>query len=62
MTTGYTEVAVVDDTHLLIIYDRVPNGWVAIPADSKETNSVWVVRVAMTPARPAPDGAIIEKP
>ena len=46
MTTGYTEVAILDDTHLLVIYDRVPHGWVAIPADSKETNSVWVIKLA----------------
>jgi len=51
MTTGYTEVAVLDDTHLLVIYDRVPHGWSAIPADSTKTNSVWVVRVTMEAAR-----------
>jgi hypothetical protein len=32
---------------LLYIYDRIPFGWNAIPADSAETNSVWVVRVAL---------------
>ena len=46
-TTAYTEVAVLDDTHLLMIYDCVPNGWAALPADSSETNSVWVVRVTL---------------
>lgn len=51
MATGYTEVAVLDDMHLLVIYDRVPNGWLAIPTDSKETNSAWVVRVTMEAAR-----------
>ena len=41
------EVIVLDDTHLLYIYDRIPNGWKAIAADSPETNSVWVVRVTL---------------
>jgi len=45
MTTGYTEVAVVDDSHLLVIYDRVPHGWKAIPRESVDTNSVWVIRL-----------------
>jgi hypothetical protein len=35
--------------HRLYIYDRIPNGWKAIAADTPETNSVWVVRV--TPQR-----------
>jgi len=51
MTTGYTEVAVLDDTQLLVIYDRVPHGWTAIPADSKEMNSVWIMRATLEAAR-----------
>jgi hypothetical protein len=43
-TSSYTDVRWLDDRHFLVIYDRIPNGWKAIPADSKETNSVWVVR------------------
>ena len=42
-TSSYTEVVALDPQHALCIYDRVPNGWNAIPGDSKETNSVWVV-------------------
>lgn len=50
-TTSYTEVAVIDDRHVLLMYDRVPHGWRAIPAGSEETNSVWVVRLTIEPAR-----------
>ena len=46
-TSSYTEVVVLDEGHLLYIYDRIPNGWKAIAADSPETNSVWVVRVTL---------------
>jgi hypothetical protein len=46
-TSSYTEVIVLDETHLLYIYDRIPNGWKAIAADSPETNSVWVVRATL---------------
>ncbi len=44
-TSSYTEVIELDDGHLLVIYDRLAIGWKAIPSDSPETNSVWVVRV-----------------
>jgi hypothetical protein len=47
LTTAYTEVVPLDDTRLLCIYDRIPHGWHAIPKDSKETNSVWVVRLTV---------------
>jgi hypothetical protein len=40
-------VVALDDTRLLVIYDRIPHGWSAIPKDSTETNSVWVVRLAL---------------
>lgn len=50
-TTAYTEVLAWDDSHLLVIYDRVPNGWSALPANSAETNSIWIVRVTLTPAK-----------
>lgn len=43
-TSAYTEVLWLDDQHFLVIYDRLANGWKPIPKDSKETNSVWVVR------------------
>jgi hypothetical protein len=47
-TSAYTEVMALDEAHLLCIYDRIPSGWAAIPKDSSETNSVWVVRVSVT--------------
>ncbi len=43
-TTSYTEVRWMDDRHFLVIYDRLANGWQPIPAESKATNSVWVIR------------------
>ncbi len=46
-TSSYTEVVAVDDSQLLYIYDRIPNGWAAIQKDAKETNSVWVVRIRL---------------
>jgi len=44
-SSSYTEVVAMDDRRLLLIYDRIPYGWAPIPADSAETNSVWVVQV-----------------
>lgn len=46
-TTSYTEIVPLDAEHLLMIYDRIPHGWEAIPPDSTETNSVWVVRLGV---------------
>jgi hypothetical protein len=46
-TSSYTEIVALDRPHLLYIYDRIPFGWKAIPPDSPETNSVWVVRVGL---------------
>ena len=46
-TSAYTEIVALDDKHLLYIYDRIPNGWMQIPGNSSETNSVWVVRVTV---------------
>ncbi|MDW8196384.1 MAG: sialidase family protein [Gemmataceae bacterium] len=43
-TSAYTEVRWLDAQHFLVMYDRLANGWKAIPSDSKLTNSVWVVR------------------
>jgi len=50
-TSSYTEVVVLDDSHLLYIYDRIPRGWHRIPAGSPETNSVWVVRLSVERTR-----------
>ena len=30
----------------IVIYDRIPHGWQAIPLDSEDTNSIWVVKLA----------------
>jgi hypothetical protein len=46
-TSSYTEVVAVGDRELLCIYDRIPKGWHAIPKDSPETNSNWVVRITV---------------
>jgi hypothetical protein len=47
-TTSYTEVTPLDDHSVLVVYDHIPNGWNAIPKDSPQTNSVWVVRLTLT--------------
>ncbi|MEN9574818.1 MAG: hypothetical protein RL514_2673 [Verrucomicrobiota bacterium] len=44
-TSSYTELMRLDDQHLLLIYDRLGLGWNAIPDESPETNSVWVMRL-----------------
>ncbi|NLX99354.1 MAG: exo-alpha-sialidase [Rhodopirellula sp.] len=46
-TTSYTEIVALDDTHLIYMYDRVPHGWSAIPEESPDTNSIWVMRVSL---------------
>jgi hypothetical protein len=46
-TSSYTEVVAVDPRHLLIIYDRLPNGWRRIPESMSEANSVWLVRATV---------------
>ena len=43
-TSSYTEVRWLDNQRFLVVYDRLANGWNAIPADSKATNSIWIVR------------------
>jgi hypothetical protein len=48
-TSAYTELIALDDTHALVIYDRLSRGWNAIPQGSAETNSVWVVRMTVKP-------------
>ncbi|MDA1052470.1 MAG: sialidase family protein [Planctomycetota bacterium] len=47
-TTSYTEVAALDEQSVIVIYDRIPHGWKAIPQDSQDTNSIWVVKLAWT--------------
>ena len=46
-TSAYTEVIAVDDNHFLYLYDRLANGWHAIPEEMDDTNSVWLVRVTV---------------
>ena len=43
LTTSYTELAVLDDTHLICVYDRIPHSWSAIPDGSADTNSIWAL-------------------
>jgi hypothetical protein len=44
-TTSYTEVVPLDEQSVLVMYDRIPHGWNAIPRDSQDTNSIWVVKL-----------------
>jgi hypothetical protein len=48
-TTSYTNVQALDATHLIVMYDRVPYGWNAIPSGSTETNSIWAIQVTIVP-------------
>lgn len=48
-TSSYTEIIPLDENRLLCIYDRIPHGWSAIPNDSDDTNSVWVVDLKVLP-------------
>ena len=55
-TTAYTELARLDDEHLLYIYDRIPGGHNQLPPPG-DSNSIWVVRakiekVALPPPIP----------
>jgi hypothetical protein len=50
-TSSYTEVIALDESNLLYVYDRIPHGWAAIPKDSADTNSVWVVRLTLHPVK-----------
>lgn len=43
----YTELVPLDEHTLLLAYDRVGLGWHAIPDDSPETKSVWVMRLRL---------------
>ncbi len=45
-TSSYTEVEPLDDHSVIVIYDRIPHSWNAIPPGSKDTNSIWVVKVS----------------
>jgi len=44
-TSSYTELIALDENTLLLIYDRIGFGWHAIPDDSSESKSVWVMRL-----------------
>jgi len=48
-TTSYTETVPLDDHSVLIVYDHIPHGWTAIPKDSPQTNSIWVVKLSWNP-------------
>ena len=46
-TSAYTEVVALDERTVAVIYDRIPHSWSAIPKDSADVNSVWVVRARL---------------
>ncbi len=41
----YTEIVPLDESTLLLIYDRIGFAWHSIPDDSEETKSVWAMRL-----------------
>lgn len=43
-SSSYTEVLWLDAKQFVIVYDRLARGWGAIPANFKESDSVWIVR------------------
>jgi hypothetical protein len=45
-TTSYTEVVALDEQSVIVVYDRIPHGWQAIPQESRDNNSIWVVKLA----------------
>ena len=45
-TTSYTEVVALDEQSVIVIYDRIPHGWQAIPGDAQDSNSIWVVKLS----------------
>ena len=45
-TTSYTEVAALDEQSVILFYDHIPHGWNAIPDDSEDTKSIWIVKLA----------------
>ncbi len=47
ISSCYTEVVALDESNLMMIYDRIPFGWAAIPPEAHDTNSVWVVRATI---------------
>lgn len=51
-TTSYTQIVAVDDSHLLVIYDRGPRGGEKIDEIAPETNSLWVMRISVTNLKP----------
>lgn len=44
-TTAYTEIVEIEPDRLLYIYDRIPMGWRAVPADSPDRNMIFVVEI-----------------
>ena len=46
-TSSYTQTIALDDSNLLVVYDRGPHGGEKIEKISPETNSLWVVRVEL---------------
>ena len=45
-TTSYTEVVALDEHSVIVMYDRIPHGWNAIPENASDTNSIWVVKLS----------------
>lgn len=50
-TTSYTQTVMLDDTHVMVAYDRGPHGGEKIEPFSPESNSVWVVHVELQPSK-----------
>jgi len=44
-TTAYTALVEVEPNRALLVYDRAPFGWDAVPAESGERSQIWMVEV-----------------
>jgi hypothetical protein len=44
-TTAYTELVEVSPNRMLLVYDRAPSGWKALPYDSEERNRIFVLPI-----------------
>lgn len=49
VSSNYTQLARLDECHLLLIYDRLGFGWHPIPDGLDAANSIWVMRLEMAP-------------
>lgn len=68
-TSSYTEVLALNESQLLVVYDRLPWGWRPIPSEARDSddpadsNSIWVVHIDFTdpPLGQTADGQVADR-